>query len=245
MMNQALEITRSTQRRGLIAEFSDAFPKVLGLRFWPRLRRIAAILLLLAVFRSVVADFSVVPSASMIPTLLVGDRVLVNKLAYDLKLPFSTVALVQWANPRRGDVIVCFSPTTGVRLVKRVIAIPGDVVELRDNVLYLNGIASRYRPVSSPMGHSAGDLLFEANADCGVDHLILETPSLPARRSFAPTFVPPGKYFAMGDNRDDSFDSRYFGFIDRSQIVGRADRVLISLDDDCLPRRGRICVAIR
>jgi signal peptidase I len=75
-------------------------------------------------------------------------------------------------------------------------------------------------------------------------HPIMETPSLPARRSFPPTALPPGKYFAMGDDRDDSLDSRYFGFIDRSQIVGRAERVLISLSDNCLPRRGRLFLTI-
>jgi signal peptidase I len=245
MMNRNSDIITSTQRPAIIAELFDAFPQVLGPQFWPRARRIIALIMVVAVLRSIVADCSEVPSGSMIPTLLVGDRVLVNKLAYDLKLPFSTAELLRWADPKRGDVIVCFSPTTGLRLVKRVIAIPGDVVELRDNVLHLNGIPSQYIPADSSRAASTDRLLIEHTTAYDIVHPIMETPSLPARRSFPPTTLPPGKYFVLGDNRDDSLDSRYFGFVDRTQIIGRAERVLISLRDGLLPRTNRLLLPIR
>src|SRR5450755_3383604 len=107
--------------------------------WWQQLRGIVFIVVLFAAFRSAIADWNDVPTGSMIPTILEGDRIFVNKLAYDLKAPFTTTHLFTWANPNRGEVVVFFSPSDGVRLVKRVIAIPGDVVELRDNRLFLNG----------------------------------------------------------------------------------------------------------
>jgi signal peptidase I len=234
------------EQRGIIAEFVNAFPAVLGPRFWPRLRLLVGIVLFLAVVRSVVGDWSTVPSGSMIPTLIDGDRVLVNKLAYDLKLPFTTFELLRWDNPRRGEVIILFSPADGLRLVKRVIGLPGDVLELRNDVLWINGKPSSYSAtdfaalgLKAPEDKLEHQLLIETNISFAHAHRIMQTPHAPARRSFAPLIIPPGKYFVMGDNRDQSLDSRYFGLVDRSQIVGQASRILISLGDYCLPRSGR------
>src|SRR5258708_26120151 len=99
------------------------------------------LILTLVVFsiRSSLADWNDVPTGSMKPTIVEGDRVFVNKLAYDLKVPFTTWHIAQWDNPRRGDVVVFYSPHDGQRLVKRVIGLPGDSIELRNNVLFLNG----------------------------------------------------------------------------------------------------------
>ena len=94
---------------------------------------------IVAPLRSVVADWNDVPSGSMRPTILVGDRIWINKLAYDLKVPFSTMRLSTWSDPQRGDIIVFRSPADGKRLVKRVVAVPGDLVELRDDHLCING----------------------------------------------------------------------------------------------------------
>jgi len=237
----------STGRRGIIAEFLGAFPAVIGPRFWPRVRWTACILILLACVRSSVADWSGVPTGSMIPTLIVGDRVLVNKLAYDLKVPFTTSHLFRWADPKRGDVVVCFEPITGLRLVKRVLGLPGDVIAMRDNVISINGIPAHYQPVEfAALGLSDltdGQrhlLMMETTAFSRIGHPVMMTPAVPARRSFQSITVPPGKYFVMGDNRDQSFDSRYFGFVERNQIIGRATRVLILFGDYCLPRPGRL-----
>src|ERR1044071_8231489 len=95
--------------------------------------------------KSALADWNWVPSGSMKPTILEGDLVFVNKLAFDLKVPFTLWRLAEWSNPQRGDIVVFFSPKDGTRLVKRVIAGPGDAVELRNNVLYLNGKKSNYQ----------------------------------------------------------------------------------------------------
>src|SRR4051812_32541887 len=115
-----------------------------GRRVWRQVRTFAFIFIVLAALRSAIADWNDVPTGSMIPTILEGDRIFVNKLAYDLKVPFTTMHVATWDNPRRGDVVVFFSPDEGVRLVKRVIAVPGDTVELRDNELYLNGNRAEY-----------------------------------------------------------------------------------------------------
>src|SRR5713101_4642843 len=96
------------------------------------------VIAILAPLRSAVADWNDVPSGSMMPTILVGDRIFINKLAYDLKVPFTTWHVAQWANPQRGDIIVFPSPADGIRLVKRVVAVPGDRIELRDDRLFIN-----------------------------------------------------------------------------------------------------------
>jgi signal peptidase I len=240
-------------RHSVFAEFAGAFSAVLGSRFWPRVRWLLAFIIALAVLRSVVVDCNVVPSGSMIPTLLVGDRVLVNKLAYDLKVPFTSLHLFTWADPRCGDVIVFASPTTGIRLVKRVIGLPGDIVQMRDSIVYLNGAPLNYGPVARVdldfddlTDQRPHDLLNE-NLPGGsvVSHLIMEMPEVKAIRSFAAISVPAGKYFVMGDNRDDSMDSRYIGFVDRSQIVGRASRVVVSFRNYWSLRTGRSLQRIR
>jgi signal peptidase I len=187
-----------------------------------------------------------VPSGSMQPTILVGDRVLVNKLAYDLKVPFTTWHLAEWANPQRGDIVVFFSPHDGKRLVKRVIGLPGDTVELRNRRLFLNGKPVDYSPldeaVSAPLAAAERRAnLFATEALPAHSHAVMATPSLPAPRDFGPQRVPAGQYFMMGDNRDNSFDSRFWGFVPREKIVGRASVVVMSLDHDhhWLPRSNR------
>src|SRR5258706_12828154 len=105
---------------------------------WYEYRGFTLFVILMVIFRSAVADWNDVPTGSMKPTILEGDRILVNKLAYDLKIPFTTVHLTAWARPKRGDIIVFFSPIDRVRLVKRVFGLPGDEIELRDNQLLVN-----------------------------------------------------------------------------------------------------------
>src|SRR5215472_10139816 len=119
-------------------------------RNWWRKEIRPMLVLALVVFslRSSLADWSDVPTGSMKPTIVEGDRVYVNKLAYDLKVPFTTWHLAQWDDPRRGDIVVFFSPYDGKRLVKRVVGLPGDTLELRHNVLVLNGQTITYKPIA-------------------------------------------------------------------------------------------------
>ncbi|HKB79074.1 MAG TPA: signal peptidase I, partial [Thermoanaerobaculia bacterium] len=113
-------------------------------------------LLVVTSLRSALADWNDVPTGSMKPTIEEGDRVVVNKLAYDLKIPFTTIELWKWGNPRRGDIVVLFSPVDGIRLVKRVVGIPGDRVEMRENQLFINGLAAKWREIGAEMDSEQG-----------------------------------------------------------------------------------------
>jgi signal peptidase I len=203
-------------------------------------------LLVATSFKSAIADWNVVPTGSMKPSILEGDRIFVNKLAYDLKFPYTTWHLVEWRFPKRGEVVVFNSPADGQRLVKRVVGVPGDSIEMRKNRLKINGETIRYEPIKdrdkydmSFCAESSRFCVYE-NLD-GARHPVMITPDRLAMRSFGPVTLPEGKYFVMGDNRDDSADSRYFGFVDRSSVVGKATSIVISLDihDRYRPRWGR------
>src|SRR5438094_9373165 len=105
------------------------------IKLWQEYRSLVLFVVLMIIFRSAVADWNDVPTGSMKPTILEGDRIFVNKLCYDLKIPFTRIHLSTWGNPRRGDVVVFFSPADEIRLVKRVVGLPGDQIELRENQL--------------------------------------------------------------------------------------------------------------
>jgi len=209
------------------------------------IRPFALFFAVMAPLRSAVVDWNWVPSGSMKPTILEGDLVLVNKLAYDLKVPFTTRHLSQWADPARGDVVVFYSPSDGTRLVKRVIGLPGDTVELRNEVLWINGAALGYsatdpRDFKRDISEDSRPIVaVEHLGSC--DHYVMALPGRMALRSFGPCVVPPGRYFMMGDSRDNSTDSRFLGTVARDQIVGEADAVIVSFDTSrfLLPRLGR------
>jgi signal peptidase I len=206
-----------------------------GLWWRKEIRPLVILALILFSLRSSLADWNDVPTGSMKPTILEGDRVFVNKLAYDLKVPFTTRHIAEWSNPQRGDIVVFFSPHDGKRLVKRVIGLPGDSIELRNNVLVLNGQPVEYEPLAKEFLPDLAPAdregrVFATEQLPGQTHAVAGNPAVPARRSFAPYRVPEGHYFMMGDNRDDSFDSRYYGPVKRKQIVGRAMSVVLSFD---------------
>jgi signal peptidase I len=182
--------------------------------------------LVLGSFRSAVADWNDVPTGSMRPTVLEGERVFINRAAYDLKIPFTTIRLAQWADPSRGDIVVLYSPHDGNRLLKRVVGIPGDRIEMKENQLVVNGTTAIYREAAATDGDSS--VWRESVGERS--HLVELSNEKTAASTFGPVVVPPGKYLVMGDNRDNSFDSRFFGTVARSEILGRATRVVASVD---------------
>ncbi|HSP33326.1 MAG TPA: signal peptidase I [Thermoanaerobaculia bacterium] len=200
-------------------------------KVFEELRVFAVMLLIVSSMRSALADWNDVPTGSMKPTIEVGDRVVVNKLAYDLKVPFTTIELLKWDDPRRGDIVVLFSPQDGTRLVKRVIAVPGDVVSLRDNQLFVNDRAAKWSPMIVSEDADQGLTLITNETLFGRTHEMMLSPHVASPvRNFGPIHVPAGQYFVLGDNRDNSNDSRFIGFISRQNIVGRATAVAFSLD---------------
>ena len=187
-----------------------------------------------AFFRTAVADWNPIPSGSMRPNLLEGDVVLVNRLAYDVKLPLTDVIIAHLADPKRGDIVTFTSPREDKRLIKRVIGLPGDRIEMRNEVLFINGKAADY---------SARELLQEPFENGGTIAAMRVTETfdqnkrrvqllagVAARNTFGPLVVPEGQYLMLGDNRDNSADSRYFGFVPRHLLIGQAKRILVSAD---------------
>jgi len=216
-------------------------------RLWKEWRlTIFLIIFVVIPVKSSLADWNWVPTGSMNPTILEGDLIYVNKIAYGLRFPLTFHRLAQWAHPQRGDIIVCFSPEDGTRLVKRVIGLPGDTIELKDNRLLLNGRHVSYGPIDSKytVALSAAQrntaVLAAEDLD-GLTHPVMTTPTVRAMRNFGPATVPQGYYFVLGDNRDNSRDSRFFGFVERDAIVGKANAVILSFDvtDKYQPRFKR------
>lgn len=208
-------------------------------------RGFLAFLVCFGFFRLAIADWNPIPSGSMRPTLLEGDVVLVNRLAYDFKLPLSDVVIHETGTPQRGHIITFTSPQDGVRMIKRLVALPGDTVEMRNEVLYINGAVAEYgdsNRVVEPMdnGTTTPALQFRERV-AGHERTVQILPELAAMRSFGPTVVPEDNYFFLGDNRDNSSDSRYIGFVPRHLLIGRAHHILVSanIKGDWLPRLDR------
>src|SRR5688500_7089240 len=198
--------------------------RALASRWWKReIRPLLILALVMFSIRSSLADWNVVPSGSMQPTILVGDRVLVNKLAYDLKVPFTTWHIAEWSNPQRGESVVFFSPKDGTRMVKRVIGLPGDTIELRNGQLFINDQAVDYTTLEPAVSKQLSDAerahaIFATEQLPVRPHAVMALNGVSAMRTFGPVQVSADHYFMMGDNRDNSFDSRYFGTVDRSRI---------------------------
>lgn len=198
------------------------------LNAWHEYRGFAVFIVLMLIFRSALADWNIVPTGSMKPTILEGDRILVNKLAYDFRIPLTHIALYKFADPRRGDIVVFDSKAANTRLVKRMIGLPGDTVELRDNRLTINGIEARYTNVEN-----VADSIFAIESYGAMSHRIeLAGTRGGLLSTFGPVTVPKDHYLVLGDNRDNSADSRVYGFIPRDEIVGNARTIVLSLDYD-------------
>jgi len=262
-------------------------PKELAIAFVQWLWPVIVIVVVVFALRSSLVDWNDVPSGSMQPTIVIGDRIFVNKLSYDLKVPFTFWRIATWDDPKRGDVVIWLHPKEGnwmgkTRLVKRVVGLPGDVIELRDysndpatpgmSRLVINGQELTYTPAEAPA--STKDIFdsripyrYYTEKLGDVEHLVAFVPlarsAQPAVdengnllhdefgnrlyqgviRSFGPFTVPEGAYFLMGDNRDQSKDSRYLdsiGYaIPRENILGRSSRVVFSLDENWIPRGRR------
>ena len=215
-------------------------------------KSILVFLALMLVFRSALADWMFVPTGSMNPTIVEGDRILVNKVAFGLRIPFTTIRLTQGDDPRRGDVVIFDSPKDGVTLVKRVIGMPGDTVAMRDEQLIVNGVAVDYKDSAQgedDLPDATRQAFHELRVEALVEksHPIMILPNRSAARNFAPVTIPDGQYLMLGDNRDNSEDSRYIGLVPRKSIVGRAYAVAYSLDRDhwYRPRLDRTFTALR
>lgn len=187
------------------------------------------VLLVVLVLRSFLLEPFKIPSASMVPTLQVHDFILVNKFAYGLRLPVLGTKILPVGMPDRGDVMVFFPPNDKRYFIKRVIGLPGDEIQLKDNVLYINGVLMEQELLSTDNGSWPPVVVMRENLQLH-EHLIQRYPVPVNPHSNYHVVVPEGHYFVMGDNRDNSSDSRFWGTVPEQNVVGQAVYVWMHWD---------------
>lgn len=211
------------------------------------LTSLALALLIVFMIRSSVVEAFKIPSGSMIPTLLIGDHIFVNKFAYGLKIPFSDwftdhpIYLIKRDLPKRGDIVVFLFPKDeSYHYIKRVIGVPGDKIELKNKVLYVNDHVADRQPLPTdqqetilkslddPKYSPRNIEVYHEKLD-QVDHLMMIDKNNFMAESFGPIQVPPDSLFVMGDNRDFSNDSRFWGFVPMKNVKGKAMVIWLSL----------------
>ncbi|MES2142271.1 MAG: signal peptidase I [Pseudomonadota bacterium] len=190
------------------------------------------ILLLVLLLRSFLAEPFRIPSGSEKPDLLIGDFIVANKFAYGIRLPVFHNKVISVGEPKRGDVVVFLWPRdTSTYFIKRLIGLPGDVITYKNKILTINGCPASQKLLGERIDQEGGKnvsvLLNEENL-LGIKHLIYLQPDQ-SMDDFSVT-VPPGNYFMMGDNRDYSYDSRYWGFVPEKDLIGKAFWIFFSWD---------------
>ena len=207
-------LSTATKKKSTFREYIEAF----------------VIAILLAIFiRTFIIQAFKIPSGSMLPTLQIGDHLLVSKFIYGVKVPVSGTTLIPIKSPERNDVIVFKYPRDpSVDYIKRVIGLPGETLKIINKQVYINDV-----PIEDPHAHFASSVIIKGNP----------------RDNLSPITIPKGKVFVMGDNRDNSHDSRFWGFVDQKDILGKAfiiywswniETPLLSLDRLTSVRWGRL-----
>ncbi|MBB6519874.1 signal peptidase I [Pseudoteredinibacter isoporae] len=188
-------------------------------------------------FRSAIADWNDVPTGSMLPTITEGDRITVNKMAYGLRLPFTGTVISAAEMAKRGDIVVFDSVAADKRLVKRVIGVPGDTVSMHRHRLTINGLPLDYENLQ--------DDIYVEKLEGRPHKVRIENVHGPLA-NFSAVTVPEGHYLVLGDNRNNSADSRVYGFIPQKELRGRAGSVAVSFDYEnyFLPRQERFALKL-
>lgn len=207
-------------------------------QFWRENRQFFMLLACIVFFKSAIADLSSISGASMQPTLLDGDKVWVNKLAYDVKIPFTEISLAETGEPERGDIVIIDSKKAHKRLVKRIVGVPGDTIYMQNNTLVINGEAAGYEVLDR---EADAIIILEELPNKSHQAQLSTHYANRTNRSYGPAIVPEDQYFVLGDNRDNSADSRVYSFVPRGEIIGRSNSVVFSLDslNSYLPRSER------
>ena len=211
---------------------------------WQQHRQFLLLLGCIVFFKSAIADLSSVSGASMQPTLLDGDKVWVNKLAYDVKIPWTAISLARLDDPTHGDIVIIDSNKAGKRLVKRIVGLPGDTIAIQHNTVVINGQPAGYQILQQD---DFAMIVREELPNMAHQAQLSSRPAIHSAGSYGPTIVPAGQYFVLGDNRDNSADSRIYSFVPRSEIIGRSTSVVFSLDshNNYLPRGERFLEGIQ
>ncbi|HEX2079427.1 MAG TPA: signal peptidase I [Longimicrobium sp.] len=205
-----------------------------GRWMWEWTKAVSTAILLFLTVRTFLVEAFKIPTGSMEGTLLIGDFLLVNKAVYGAEIPLTDRRLPAFARPGRGDVVVFLPPHDPHKnYVKRIVGVPGDTLEMRDKVLLRNGQPQDepYARHTDPLGDQQDPKMLW-QLDFTVDTTLTWRTYHPSRDNWGPIVVPPGKFFALGDNRDRSEDSRYWGFLDAQSIKGRPMFVYYSFEND-------------
>jgi len=197
-------------------------------------------IVLMVFFRSALADWYTVPTASMQPTIEIGDRIVVNKMAYDLKIPLTNITLKRMNEPDHGDIVVFESVAAKNRLIKRIIGLPGDNISMNNEIITLNGKPLLMKELITNNSHKSRSLMIENLPK--LQHSVNFDPTKSKQlASFKTVTVPKNHYLVLGDNRRNSADSRVYGFVPRNEIKGKVTHIAFSLNYDnyYLPRTNR------
>lgn len=195
-------------------------------------------ILIVLVIRSILVEPFQIPSGSMVPTLEIGDFILVSKFTYGLRVPFTHIEILPLGEPERGDIIVFVYPPTQdtdpTDYIKRVVGLPGDEIKVVHNIVYVNGkeqerTSTGSAPYTDQTCRTESMNAFVENLD-GHPHPVLQAEGFQRTADYGPVVVPPEHYFVMGDNRDNSADGRVWGFVPRLNIKGKANFVWLSFD---------------
>jgi signal peptidase I len=193
------------------------------------------VFLIVFLIRSFIFEPYIVPSGSMLPTIQLGDFLFVNKFAYGVHLPFFGTTLIQTGEPHTGDVVVFKSPVNPqTDFIKTVIGVPGDTISYINKQLFINGqpVAVNFvQTTMEPNNANLGSVIVQeyTNDLGGHVHSVYTSPAIPAI-NFTDLVIPKGEYFCMGDNRDNSDDSRFWGFVSEKQLIGKATYIFLSYD---------------
>lgn len=225
--------------------------------FIDELKKLLVLLAFVVFIRSSILGLYVIPTGSMLPTIKLNDRIIANKLAYGLMLPFAETQITSWSQPKRGDIVLFKSPMEDNTFVKRVIGVEGDKINFRDGVLVINDVPvveakQSDRAILNDMGNNADDktLYLESSSDLASHYMLRSTVGGPTFFESRSWSVPAGKILCIGDNRDGSNDGRSWGYVDVDKVYGKALWVFFStIPDlpDILPkfRTDRFFVPLR
>ncbi|HEU4643150.1 MAG TPA: signal peptidase I [Gemmatimonadaceae bacterium] len=219
---------------------------------WDWVKSLLGAVVIFLFIRTFLVEAYHIPSGSMVPTLLVGDFLFVNKAVYGAHVPLTDYNLPAFSDPKRGSIAVYRSPDASdgnPTVVKRLVGIPGDTLYMRDGLLYVNGIAQRqgYGAPAEPEQPDFPSPGFDWQKRVALQHSRFgPAPAQPTRDNWGPFVVPPRHYFSLGDNRDDSKDARFYGFVPRENLRGRPIFIYLSIDfDDWRIRWNRIGMLVR
>jgi len=228
--------SRGAASKNVVAQARGPAKRPSSRAFWDGTKSFLGVVLIFLILRTFLIEAYRIPSGSMEPTLLIGDFLFVNNLAYGPHIPFTHINLPGYADPPRGEVAIYQSPDArdgNPIVVKRIVGVPGDTLYMRNGLLYVNGVPKPlpFPPFTPPVAPNESNPDFAWQKRVGLTSSRFgAAPAVPTHDNWGPFVVPPDHYFSLGDNRYDSKDARYYGFVPRANIRGKPMFIYFSID---------------